>query len=265
MVSTLKSYLGILKICTHEEKVYYWDNILWSTRTFVEPLILLIFWGTIAHTQTTSSVGQTVIYFVFLALVGRLTSTWVASDTINYIQSGELSHFLLSPVPGSYIAQRIVFELNLKKSRLKVTIPLALIFYFVLSYYFSLHIPALSQLVFFPFAAISGYIITFFLWLIVASTTFWLYHSSGVIDLVDNIIPAFDGSLIPYMFLPVALVEIFQYLPFRYMLSFPLEIVSAPMTPEALWFGILMSLFWGIALILLTQIVWHKGLKAYQG
>ena len=215
----------------------------------LEPLVYFIFWGTIAAYSTTTSPGSMAVYFFFYAIIFRITGTWIAEDLKKHIQAGTLGPMLLHPFPGSFIASQVLFETNLKKVRILATLPFAALLLIFFSQQLTIALPGWEQLVYLPLALLCAAILHFCFWLCIISIAFWTYHIDGIVEFVDSFIPFADGSVIPAVFLTGFISNIFKLLPFRYMLSFPLEIMSFPMTASALAHGTIMMLSWTVVFL----------------
>ncbi len=263
--SVLSIYWRYLLTAKKENRIFWLENFLYSVRTFLEPLMLFVLWGAAAQISNITSVSSMALYFISLAVVARMTLTWIGGDLKKFIQRGTLFSHLMHPLPGGFLIERFLYELNLKYSRLKVALPVSMISYIVISQFVTIHWPSLSQLLFFPIAIIGGSIINYCLWLCITCSAFWLYSIQGIEDFVDTILPFFDGTFIPLVFLPLWLSNIIKWLPFRYNVSFPLEILTQNMSYQELLLGTGIMFFWCLALLLLSSYIWKKGLKAYQG
>lgn len=259
------TYTAYLRSDSKEIRLFLWDHIVYSLRTFLEPLMLFILWGAAASISETTSINTVGLYFIAYALVARLTLTWIGDDLRRIIQKGELFSKLLKPLPGGFLAERVLHEMSLRWARAKVTFIIAAIIYLVVAQFISLPFAPLSQLVFLPLAIIGGTMINFCFWLIISCTAFWWYENTALTDLVDTILPFLDGTFIPLIFFPDAISSVLKWLPFRYNVSFPLEIMSQSMSWSELITGTLIMISWCLILLVLSRIVWRKGLKVYQG
>lgn len=255
-------YGGLAIAYQKENRYFFWDNIVYSIRTLIEPLILLIFWQAVAVANHTTDVSSVTIYFISSALIQRFTSSWIGDDLKSKIQTGELSRYLLTP--GSAILNFLTFELNLKKRRLLVTIPLTMVLYAL----FLPHIqytPHYLQLLALVVAIPCAYSIYFCLRMLIACLAFWFFQISGFEDISNAIGPFLDGSFIPPVFFPQGVATIVKLLPFRYSLSFPLELISFDIPTSEMWWSMGAMLFWTITLIASSYWVWHQGLRKYHG
>lgn len=255
-------YGGLALAYKKESKSFFWDNIIYSVRTLIEPLVLLIFWQTIASANLATDVSSITIYFISAALIQRFSSSWVGEDLKRRIQTGELNQYLLTP--GSAILNFVTFELDLKRRRLMVTIPVTIILFLLFLPHLN-YTPHYLQLLALFIVLPCSYIIFFSMRMMIACLAFWFFNITGWEDISNAIEPFLDGSFIPLIFLPSSIAIVLKILPFRYVYSFALELISFDLpTHEVVW-SLFTMLGWTTILVLCGYFVWHKGLKRYNG
>ncbi|MDP1743502.1 MAG: ABC-2 family transporter protein, partial [Candidatus Amesbacteria bacterium] len=54
-----------------------------------------------------------------------------------------------------------------------------------------------------------------------------------------------------------------KFLPFRYMYSFPLEIILGKLAGKEIVFGFTVGIIWILILVIIYKTMWSKGTKAY--
>jgi len=71
------------------------------------------------------------------------------------------------------------------------------------------------------------------------------------------------GQGIPISFFPANILWLINLLPFRYMFSFPMEILFRNLTNNELLFGFLMQIVWVVIFWLIYRLFWYRGRIAY--
>ncbi|MEW5720366.1 MAG: ABC-2 family transporter protein, partial [Chloroflexota bacterium] len=71
------------------------------------------------------------------------------------------------------------------------------------------------------------------------------------------------GVVAPLDLFPEPVRVIANYLPFRFMLSFPVEIVSGRATPTDLLVGSIAMIFWVAFFVMLYRWLWSKGIRQF--
>jgi ABC-2 type transport system permease protein len=106
--------------------------------------------------------------------------------------------------------------------------------------------------------------ITFSLDIIIASLAFWLEDVSGIDRFRWLLSRVFSGAIVPLALFPSWLADPLSVQPFRFMLSFPLEVLlgtaEGPARAGFAWQAGWLAFFAGAAVL-----VWRRGLRGYQG
>jgi len=106
--------------------------------------------------------------------------------------------------------------------------------------------------------------ISFYLESIIGITTFWLHSIDFLKDLESIANQVLTGRLIPLVFFPTALANFIAFTPFRYVVSFPIEILMHKATGTTLVFGFTLQFFWFVSMLLLYKYLYNKGVVKFQ-
>ena len=79
-----------------------------------------------------------------------------------------------------------------------------------------------------------------------------------------NIASLFSGEFIPIPFLPQIGRFLLELLPFRYTLSFPVEILLGRLNDYQKEIGFLTATVWLVILFIIYKIVFKKAIKKYE-
>jgi ABC-2 type transport system permease protein len=71
------------------------------------------------------------------------------------------------------------------------------------------------------------------------------------------------GILAPIDLFPEPIPTLSLYLPFRYTLSFPVEIIMGRLSAEQILFGFAWQSVWLLVFAALYWVLWRQGLKTY--
>ncbi len=110
---------------------------------------------------------------------------------------------------------------------------------------------------------LGAWLITFLAMSIIGALAFWVESSGSLFELWMGLFGVFSGYLVPLELFPRWLGDVARFLPFRYMLAFPVEMIVG-MTPRgsALAQLAIQWLFVG-ALTAGAHLCWRAGLRRF--
>jgi len=236
--------------------------LIWMINTVIGPLIALL----VSLTASDQGVrlpydrSQFVTYYVLLGVVSMLTSSWLGNFLAEEIRLGNLSLNLMRPVP--YIAFYAANNIGEKLVKLPYLLPLVGLI--ALFFRADLRLPAdpATWLLFtlsLPMAAAVAFLLDF----VIGSLAFWVNDVRGLVR-VKTLVGAFlAGQFVPLALFPQGMAGFLEIQPFRYTLSFPLEVLTGSLTPTALVRGFAWQAGYLLGLSALYRLIWRYGLRAY--
>ena len=226
----------------------------------VPPLVAMFVWTAAAGDGAVGGIerGAFVAYYLVLILVNQLTysqSNWTVGDII---REGSLNHWLIRPLSPLY--QILSSEIAGKVVYLVFTVPIVLVLVVLLKPQFTF---SLNHFLVFWIALLFAWGLRFLWGLWIAMLAFWATRADALLALQDSMIFIFSGMIAPVAILPGALQKLAEFLPFRYMVGFPVEILTANLTSQQILIGITIQSVWLSIAALSSWIVWRKGLFRY--
>ncbi len=226
----------------------------------IPPLIYLFVWSTAVGGGEIGGLtrGGFVAYYLILILVNQLTysqTNWTVGDTIRY---GGLNRLLLRPlspvfdVLASEVAGKVVYMI--------FVVPITAILALLLRP--ELHLTMDQVLAFLP-ALVMAWGVRFLWGYALALLAFWATRADGLLALQDALIFLLAGQVAPTRLLPGLLRQSAAVLPFRYMLGFPVEILTGQLDTPALLVGFAYQIGWLAVAAALFLILWRAGVKRY--
>ncbi|WP_102349186.1 ABC transporter permease [Bacillus sp. Marseille-P3661] len=252
----LTKYVAILRMKYVEMFAYQLSTMVWMFGTMVQPLITMMVWISIYPDQ-----GQSfILYFMALIMVERLTSAWDVWEMDRQIREGTFSYQIVRPFHPIHwaIAENIVY----KGLFLVVLLPCWL----VLSFF----MPALQlqlsvdQWLLFLAALLLGAIIRFTFSFMFGILGFWMTKVTALYAMFEMISLFLSGRIAPFSLLPPVVQQISSFSPYRYMIGFPLEILTGDYDRQLLQAGFIGSFIWAVVLIGAISWLWKAGLKKNQ-
>jgi len=202
-----------------------------------------------------------VLTYILGALI--LTSIIVASRSIDIggeINQGDLTNYLLKPV--SYF--KFWFTKDLADKFLNVIFSLLEITLFLI--FLNPDIYFQKNLIYYFYLLVTvpvGTVLYFYINFLLGMVAFWTPEVWGVRFVFWILLEFLSGGMFPLDILPKGIYNIFQLLPFPYLLFFPLKIYLGGTSFFEMSKGIIISLFWLIMLDFIVKKVWQKGLRIY--
>ncbi|MBE2251403.1 MAG: ABC-2 family transporter protein [Myxococcus sp.] len=262
---SLRALPTLLKVGFAEAAAYRTEMVVWVLSTTM-PLVMMLLWTSIADVAPVEgqggaswSSGSFVGYFLCVFIVRQLVAAWAAWEINFEVRQGTLAMRLLKPLhPLIAFATSNLAYLPL---RALVTLPVA-VFLFVA------HRDALSGdwrlWLLFPLSIFGAWLITFFVNVAVGALSFSVDSSLRVMDLWFALFFVFSGYLVPLDFFPPWLREVSAWLPFRYVLSLPVELMTGRVPFDAALGLVARQALFALGLGALSLTMWTRGVSRFQ-
>lgn len=226
----------------------------------IPPLMYLFVWSTAAGQGNIGGFtrGEFVAYYLVLILVNQLTysqTNWTVGDVI---RSGGLNPWLLRPMSPLYHA--LSTEVAGKVVCMAFVAPVAAALALVLRP--ELHISLQDGLVFIPALALA-WALRFFWGYWLALLAFWATRADALLAAQDALVFLLAGQVAPTALLPGAMRALATILPFRYMVGFPVEVLTGQLEGAALLSGLAWQVGWLAVALASSAIMWRRGLRRY--
>ncbi|HQF62713.1 MAG TPA: ABC-2 family transporter protein [Anaerolineaceae bacterium] len=226
----------------------------------ISPLIYLFVWSTAAGDGSIAGLtrGEFVAYYLVLIIVNQVTyaqTNWTVGDLIRY---GQMNHVLLRPIPPIYDA--LASEFAGKVVYLIFDIPIVALLALILRPEMDFHL--INGLAFIP-ALFLAWALRFFWGYWLALLAFWATRADALLALQDSLIFLLAGQVAPVALLPGLMQTFAKILPFRYMVAFPVEVLTGQLSPTDLLVGFAAQAGWLIVAFALYVVLWRAGLRRY--
>jgi ABC-2 type transport system permease protein len=256
----IRKFGALLRVSWSDALAYRAEILIWVL-TGVLPLVMLAVWRTLAGEEGVGGYtgAEFVTYYVGALTIRQLTGVWIIWDMERDIRLGELSPHLLRPYHP--LARYFALALSDKPLRLAMMAPIWALALLVEPRAW----PAadLLSVVALPFAIVLAFLIYFFTQCCIGLLSFWWTQVLAVQDFWFGLYALASGYLVPLDLLPEPVTRLLYLLPFRAMLSFPVDLLLGRLAPAAIAGGLALQLCWAAALFLVMRLMWSRGLRRY--
>lgn len=221
--NTIRSFPTLLLIGVSEAVAYRAELLIWILATTM-PLVMMALWSTVARDAPVGRFNQQgfVVYFLSAFIVRQLTGNWTAWQMNFDVRQGTLAMRLLRPVhPIATYAAEILAAVPL---RILVALPVAAIMLVTGGKGLLPRDPAIWAL--WLVSVGFAWLIAFFINCAIGALSFFLESSLKVMDAYLALWFVFSGYTIPVELFPEGLRRVADFLPFRYAMGLPIELMT---------------------------------------
>jgi ABC-2 type transport system permease protein len=246
-----------------EQWQYRANLLMYLLYWLVSPIIYLAVWTSIASTKGNVNgftANDFTTYYMTLLIVDQITSN-IVIHTFGYkIQDGSLSGELVRPI-HPMLTNALVNNIAFKALTIMGLIPIWVILFFLYKPDFSS--VTLSNIL----LAIPAMILAFFMGFLfsaaITSLAFWTTRVYSIHEFYFAMILLFSGQFVPLPLMPKVIQNIAQFLPFQYLIYYPIQLILGNLSSQQIIQGYVMLFIWlGISLLLFNW-VWRNGVKRY--
>ncbi|MBC8099005.1 MAG: ABC-2 family transporter protein, partial [Armatimonadetes bacterium] len=203
--------------------------------------------------------GQFAAYYICWMLVRHFAVTLSPDAIEERVRTGQFSGLMLRPVHPVHvdIGENIGYKL--------VALPIILVMMLGLAVAFPPDFSGLqlwTLLAFLP-AMMLAFLIRFLSHWILGLVAFWTTRAGALFQVYFVAEIFLTGRLAPMRLLPGWVVGLASVLPFRWMISFPVEVLLGQLAPQEVLIGLGIQCIWLGLMVLILRVVWHAALQRY--
>ncbi|MCL4869418.1 MAG: ABC-2 family transporter protein [Anaerolineae bacterium] len=255
----LKVYPSLLRAYFNLSLEYRGQVVIWILSGIL-PLIMMLVW--LSLTESGPVQGYTaqdfISYYLMVILMRRMCGVWIIWDLNRDIRMGNLSAQLLRPLDPVHLHLARTFARH-PLQLILVGPPVAAAAFFLGARYAM----PLAQLPLLLLVMLGAILIEFFVQMCIGALAFWITQAIAVMEVWFYIRALLSGWVVPIDLFPPAVTAALQYLPFRYVLSLPLEITLGRLTLPQIGYGLLVQYSWALFFFLLYRLLWARGIREY--
>jgi ABC-2 type transport system permease protein len=258
--NTARAWPTLLRVGFAEAVAYRAEMFIWVLATTM-PLVMLALWSTVAREAPIGRYGETefTAYFLATFVVRQLTGSWVFYEMNFAVRNGTLAMRLLRPVHPlwAYAAE----ALAAMPLRLVVSLPVAIIALVVVGSRGMTHDPVLWGM--WGASVIGSWLITLLVNLLIGCASFYIESSLKLMDAWLVFFFVLSGYIIPIDLFPAGLRAIVAWLPFRFQIGFPVEVMTGAHDRAGALALLGGQWLWVLAGFGATALAWRGGLRQF--
>jgi ABC-2 type transport system permease protein len=250
----------MLRIGLADAVAYRAEMLIWVLSTTM-PLVMMPLWLAVTRQGAVAGLDHrgVVAYFLATFLVRQLTSAWVAWQINFEVRQGTLAMRLLRPV--SPLLAYAVEHVAAIPVRVAIAFPVAV---GLLVWFAPDPLPddalgwALTAM-----ALVGAWLLTFFVQVAIGALSLRLRSSLKLVDVWFAGFLVFSGYLVPLRAFPSWLQSSIDWLPFRYQLGLPVELLTSAHPPSMALTLIGRQWAWVTLVTVLAAVTWRMGLRRF--
>lgn len=257
----LKSFtLGV------QNSMEYRTNFLLSLLSVIFPIVMQYFLWTAIFSSSSSSVvygytyKQMIVYTVIAGLVSKIVATGFEYEINEDIKYGGLNKFIVQPI--SYFAYRISCFLGQKFLQSGIMIGVICGSLVALKLFLNIEIDIVRIILFFIILVFS-IVLNFLIAYGISSIAFWMTEISYLFAMTAMFVNIVSGGVLPLDVFGKSILAIFNYLPFKYTIYFPVNVINGRLTYGETLNGLIIQCLWIILATFLSNLLWKLGTKKY--
>jgi ABC-2 type transport system permease protein len=251
----------LLRVGMAEAMAYRAEFIVWMLTTTL-PLVMLGLWTTVASEGRFQGFGpeQFTAYYLAALIVRNLTGSWVVWQINSEVRDGGLSMRLLRPVhPFVTLSATHLAAIPL---RAMIALPVGLILLLTTRAGTVEDDPAVLAVL--VVAIVGAWLLTFFWLVMIGALSFFIEKSMAVFEVYLGVFAVLSGYLIPLALMPGWVGDLAGWLPFRYMLGFPVELLIGSFDRAGALRGLAIQWAFVAAVFAAALAVWRAGVRRYE-
>ena len=271
------------QISINERLVYRLDFVIGTLMRFLPTMTQIFLWWAIFDSISTPgsadsvagpdgeiagfSFGDMIAYYL-LVIISRAFSSMPGLTTgiANQVRNGEVKKFLIQPVDmlGCLLVQRIAHKLVYY---LIASLPFALVFWMAGSFFVNGWPPADVTFVF-VVSLLLSFLLGFYLEACIGLISFWFLEVTSLTFIYMLLTFLLSGHMFPLELLPARPIDLrgfVEFLPFQYLAYFPAAVFLGKVQGPGMWNGLATEVVWVLTFMLLSRVLWKRGIKRYSG
>lgn len=232
-------------------------SLVWFFDSMINPLMIIIFWAGV-QVSNKHNINS---YYLLLIVASAMLASHIEEDIADYdIRQGDLVRYLIKPFPYYWI--KFIEEIPYRVLQGFYGIIVLIIINILFRNIIEIHLGWLTIGIGLM-AAVLAFFMSFTYKMCLGMLAFWLKQVRGINQLMEIMTIIFAGYIIPIDMFPAQLKTIAYFLPFSYMIYFPVKIFQGGLITSDLIKIISGQLIWLTIFIIINRFEWRRGIRTF--
>lgn len=263
-ISMARKLGAVYTFTFHTMMAYRAQAVIWILTDAIPAVVMPLVW--IASYQGRTQLGgfapnQMVMYYLFTLMLNSFITSHVQWDIANDIREGRFSVPLVRPFP--YYLYMLVTNFSWRVNRTLLAAPVFCIGLWL--YRDMITFTGFTLSAGFWVTLLAGHMVSFSMVFCMGILALYFQEIRNVLDLYYIPMLFLSGSIAPVALLPHSVQAVSTYLPFRFTLSVPLEVLMGRIHGADVWLSFAAQLGWVALFGGISIVMWKRGLKHYTG
>lgn len=244
----------------------YRINFLISLISAAFPIFIQTFLWTAIYRNSAEQVvygysyRQMIAYTFLAGLVARLVRTGFEYEIMEDVKSGKYSKFLVQPLGYfpyrlcSYFGQKLPGQMMILGILAAILLGLTLFWGFPLE---------LSRVLAFLVTLLLAVVLNFLIFYCFSAVAFWIVEIGFLFEGIRIVTVLLSGGIFPLEVFGYRFLQVVSLLPFKYTVSFPINVLNGKVLPAGVIEGIAIQFLWIAGTLFLANVLWRQGGRRY--
>lgn len=262
MPKATKAFGRLLILSWSKALVYRVDIFTYLVFSLISPLVALAVWYSVAKNGGLPlNPREVVTYYLFIMFVELMTRAWRGMYLVEQILTGKVVAYIIRPpaILWEFVTSNITTKI------IQTTLPLILLLVAVILFpqFFSPNIYEPTRVLLFCLSLALAIALSFSFDLSLGMLAFWLEEAHEIHGYRFFLMQVASGILIPLSVMPPTLQAILNWLPFRYIIAAPVEIIMGQAQALATWQVIGLQALWLLGFAVVLRVLFIFGVRRY--
>jgi ABC-2 type transport system permease protein len=259
----IRKLVAIFQIYLKECFAYPAASMLWVLADAQTAMILPAVWlATAGPGELVAGMTrpELITYYVGSMILSQFITCHLMWDIAWDIREGDFSSHLLRPI--HYFRMNLARNLAWRIAKLVLFIPMGFLVFFI---YRSVGMVPMHLTPEFFLSVVLAQFLSYAAAFCMALTALWTTEFMSTLRLYYLPEMFLSGRLLPLSALPLWALSIARFTHFRYMISFPTQLLMGQLPQTSVREGLAMQVCWIVFFLVLGKIIFKKGTRQYSG